>query len=68
MKTLLELEDADCRWPVGRPEWTLHGLQEFCAAPRIRGKSYCSVCCDLAYAPPPTANGRSAVDAEKVAA
>jgi GcrA cell cycle regulator len=37
-KALVDLDNGDCRWPVGDPQKEGFG---FCAAPRIPGKPYC---------------------------
>lgn len=37
-KALLDLDNSDCRWPVGDPQKEGFG---FCAAPRRPGKPYC---------------------------
>jgi len=48
MKPLLDLEPADCRWPIGDPRKPDFG---FCGERRQPGKSYCAGHCKLAYMP-----------------
>jgi GcrA cell cycle regulator len=38
LKTLANLGDDDCRWPIGDPQSPSFG---FCARPRLPGTSYC---------------------------
>jgi len=45
-KTLAELEDADCRWPIGDPQ---HKDFHFCCAERVPGRSYCSYHLNASY-------------------
>jgi len=49
-KTLIDLERADCRWPVGHPGEPGFG---FCALEAVAGLSYCAEHARRAYAPPP---------------
>jgi hypothetical protein len=52
MKPLLLLGERDCRWPIGRPEWSPGGVQWFCAMRRRPGKPYCEAHCLVAYSGP----------------
>lgn len=45
LKTLVELEPHDCRWPIGDNEFM------FCAEESIEGKPYCLKHCKIAYVP-----------------
>ncbi|MFM7010636.1 MAG: GcrA family cell cycle regulator [Betaproteobacteria bacterium] len=49
-KSLVELREMDCRWPVGDPLSKGFG---FCAQERVPGKPYCPDCCQRAYQPIP---------------
>ena len=45
-KRLIELREYDCRWPdAGEPRVDML----FCAAPVVKGQSYCSCHCQIAY-------------------
>ena len=48
-KTLLELEQNDCRWPIGEPR---HADFHFCAEQRLEGRSYCALHWRMAFLPP----------------
>jgi len=54
-KTVLELKDEHCRWPVGDP-----GTPSFffCGATRTPDKPYCATHCARAYAPAPRSTPR----------
>jgi GcrA cell cycle regulator len=45
-KSLIQLDDKDCRWPVGDPRKPGFG---FCADIRVPGTSYCQNCLQRAY-------------------
>lgn len=47
MKTLIDLEDTDCRWPIGDPKKADFG---YCGASRT-SKSYCCKHKAMAYQP-----------------
>lgn len=48
-KTLLQLEDRDCRWPIGDPkEADFH----FCGKAKVTGLPYCPFHVRRAFAPP----------------
>lgn len=50
-KTLLQLEDRDCRWPVGGDP--RQGVEyQFCARPKVHGLSYCETHTRRAFQPP----------------
>jgi GcrA cell cycle regulator len=47
-KTLLDLKENDCRWPIGdlrNPDF------HFCGAQRLAGRPYCPVHWRMAFAP-----------------
>jgi GcrA cell cycle regulator len=46
LKSLLDLEPGDCRYPIGDPRESGFG---FCAKPRLSGSVYCAECTDKAY-------------------
>lgn len=53
-KTLMQLGDRDCRWPVG----DTHASDFFfCAAPAEAGKPYCGPHCRRAFTAPPSRTG-----------
>jgi GcrA cell cycle regulator len=41
-RTFEQLQDHECRWPVGDPK---HDDFGFCGLPRVVGKPYCEDCC-----------------------
>lgn len=45
LKSLIELESRDCRWPIGDSDF------QFCAEEVVEGKPYCLKHCKLAYVP-----------------
>jgi GcrA cell cycle regulator len=45
LKSLVDLEPRDCRWPIGDNEFM------FCAEESIEGKPYCLKHCKIAYVP-----------------
>jgi hypothetical protein len=47
-KTLLELEQHDCRWPIGEPR---HPDFRFCAEPSLEGRPYCAQHWSMAFQP-----------------
>lgn len=49
-KSLIDLEDGDCRFPVGDVRSPGFG---FCALPKVEGLPYCSCHCAVAYVSPP---------------
>lgn len=51
MKTLLQLGEHDCHWPVGTPPPGREREQLFCAQGKIPGKPYCPACAGVAYDP-----------------
>lgn len=46
LKALLDLQDADCRWPIGDPQSESF---KFCARERVPGKPYCYAHVKRAY-------------------
>ena len=46
-KSFAELREGDCRWPGSGPVEQL----QFCAAPVLKGYSYCAGHCRIAYTP-----------------
>lgn len=48
MKPLLDLNPADCKWPIGDPKRPDFG---FCGERRQPGRPYCAGHCKLAYTP-----------------
>lgn len=46
LKTLMRLEPADCRWPIGDPRKPGFG---FCGKAKVPGKSYCQDHYERAY-------------------
>lgn len=48
-KTFDQLEDGDCRWPVGDPR---HDGFGFCGLPKVAGRPYCPDCCRRASGGP----------------
>jgi len=48
LKTLLDLESHDCRWPIGEPR---HPDFHFCGAPQLPGHPYCEQHWRLALQP-----------------
>jgi GcrA cell cycle regulator len=48
-KTLLELEEHHCRWPIGE---VLSSEFHFCGADRVTGLPYCEAHCRKAYVTP----------------
>jgi GcrA cell cycle regulator len=47
-KTLLELENYDCRWPIGDPKQpNFH----FCGGPNLPGRPYCEHHWRMAFLP-----------------
>jgi GcrA cell cycle regulator len=53
-KTLLQLEDTDCRWGIGDPkEADFH----FCGKAKVPGLPYCEHHCRRAYTPPTSKGG-----------
>ena len=64
-KPLADLEDQDCRWPVGDPKAKDFG---FCAAERVPGMAYCAAHCARAYqAPQPRRSGDREAEAAHAA-
>jgi len=50
LKTLMELKDSECRWPIGDPKRPDFG---FCGAPRVVGPHpYCALHMRMSYAAP----------------
>ncbi len=47
-KTLLELGQNDCRWPIGEPR---HPDFRFCAEARLEGRPYCALHWSMAFQP-----------------
>lgn len=45
-KTLIELEDGDCRWPIGDPKKADFG---FCGREKLPGVSYCACHARMAF-------------------
>jgi hypothetical protein len=56
MKTLLELEDGDCRYPFGESAPYL-----FCGDPAQDKSSYCSACHAIAWVKPISALAKARV-------
>ncbi|MGD9805121.1 MAG: GcrA family cell cycle regulator [Hyphomicrobiaceae bacterium] len=56
LKTLLELEAGDCRWPVGDPR---HDGFHFCGAPQMLGRPYCITHWPLSFVPSKGRGGSS---------
>jgi GcrA cell cycle regulator len=50
-RTLLELTEETCRWPIGDP-----ATQDFyfCGGKTVTGVPYCGYHCRIAYQPPAT--------------
>jgi GcrA cell cycle regulator len=48
-KTLLELEQSDCRWPIGEPRQPDF---RFCAERSLEGRPYCALHWSMAFQPP----------------
>jgi GcrA cell cycle regulator len=47
-KTLANLEQSDCRWPIGDPKAPdFH----FCGAPKLPGRPYCQTHWQMAFQP-----------------
>jgi hypothetical protein len=40
-RTLLDLRNNECRWPVTPPASEIPGFYLFCGAPTVAGESYC---------------------------
>lgn len=48
-KSIIELDERDCRWPIGDPrDETFH----FCGRERFEGTSYCAHHAQVAFVPP----------------
>lgn len=60
-KPMADLENCDCRWPVGDPGRSGFG---FCAAERVPGKPYCAEHLQRATAPLPPKKDESAEPAK----
>jgi len=56
-KGIIDLEDRDCRWPIGDP---LHATFHFCGRERFGGLSYCAHHAQIAYVPPEPQRKRGA--------
>ena len=48
-KQLADLDDHDCRFPIGDPKEADFG---FCARPKVTGTPYCTEHCRVAFQPP----------------
>jgi GcrA cell cycle regulator len=62
-KTLAQLDDRDCRWPIGDPQ---HVDFHFCARKQVSGLSYCEFHARRAYQPPVPRQYRQAAPAQPV--
>ncbi len=47
-KTLIDLEQSDCRWPIGEPR---HPDFHFCGEPHVPGRPYCAHHWAMAFQP-----------------
>ena len=55
-KTLMQLGDTDCRWPIGDPR---HADFHFCARKKVSGLPYCEFHSRRAFQPPQPTQRRS---------
>jgi GcrA cell cycle regulator len=56
-KGIVDLEDRDCRWPIGDP---LHATFHFCGREKFGGLPYCAHHAQIAYVPPEPQRKRGA--------